>query len=188
MDDSSDLAVLLSGEFFGRDLNSQFHAAMREAPRFPARVTKRGDYQIRPAFRNTDRLAMEPYWHNVFRERIAELKPRFESHFMREFGACQEPQFMAYSEGQFFRPHRDLGPASEPRLITSRSLSIVVLLNPGEYEGGTLTLHEMAVPGSKMKVVGRPGGFIAFHPMVLHEVTPLTQGERYSIATWLEKP
>ena len=187
MDHSDDLGVLLSGEFFHRDLSSRFHSAMREAPRFPARVTKRGDYSVLPEVRNTNRLHLEPCWHDLFRERIAELKPRFEGHFMRKFGACQEPQFMAYSEGHFFRAHRDVGAASEPPLITSRSLSIVVLLNPGQYEGGTLILHDMGVPGSRIKIAGRPGGFIAFHPVVLHEVTPVTRGERYSIATWLER-
>ena len=66
-------------------------------------------------------------------------------------------------------------------------LAVVVLLNPGEYEEGRLVLHDMGVAGSRIEIKGRPGRFVAFHPVVLHEVTPVTRGERYSIALWLER-
>lgn len=188
MDGKEDLGVLLSGQFVGPDECAGLCAEMRAATRYPATVFKKSDYAVRPEVRNTSRVLVAPVWTDLVQRRLGELKPRFEAHFGRPFGGSDEPQFLAYSEGQFFRPHRDVGDGVENQMAARRNLSVVVLLNPGEYEGGRLVLHDMGVAGSRMEIKGRPGRFVAFHPVVLHEVTPVTRGERYSIAVWLERP
>ena len=188
MDDTEDLGVLFSGQFFGPDECARLCEEMRTAPRYPATVYKKSDYAVRPEVRNTSRVRVAPSWADLVQRRLGELKPRLEGHFGRPFGGSDERQFLAYSEGQFFRPHRDIGDAVENQVAMQRNLSVVVLLNPGEYEGGRLVLHDMGVPGSRMEIKGRPGGFVAFHPVVLHEVTPVARGERYSIAAWFERP
>ena len=188
IDPSEGLSVLLSGEFFSPDERAALSEEMRRGPKDPSRVGEQGEYVLRLGTRNSNHVSVGRQWKELVRRRLDDLRPRFEARFGRRFGDCQKPRFLSYAEGQFFGPHRDrnLGPL-EPPIVTSRSLSVVVFLNPGEYEGGTLILHEMGVHGSKMEIKGRPGGFVAFNPLVLHEVTPVTKGERFSIACWLER-
>ena len=69
--------------------------------------------------------------------------------------------------------------------IPVRKLSISIqLTNPEEYEGGELKLYdgedEEAVVMDKTQ-----GTLILFPSYVLHEVMPVTKGERNSLVTWV---
>jgi PKHD-type hydroxylase len=67
--------------------------------------------------------------------------------------------------------------------ITVRKLSISIqLTNPEEYEGGELYLYE----GDKGTIMDKTQGtLIIFPSYVLHEVMPVTKGERNSLVTWV---
>ena len=67
-----------------------------------------------------------------------------------------------------------------------RKLSIVAqLTDPEEYEGGELVLHTHGEP----TVLEKKRGKVYFFPSyVLHEVTPVTKGERCSLVAWLTGP
>ena len=58
------------------------------------------------------------------------------------------------------------------------------------YEGGRLTfyglLDDEGLGGKSMAfpVPGEAGLFVAFPTDVIHEVTPVLRGERYTIVTW----
>lgn len=64
-----------------------------------------------------------------------------------------------------------------------RKLSISVqLTNPEEYEGGELYLYD----GDKGNLMDKTQGtLILFPSYVLHEVMPVTKGERNSLVTWV---
>jgi PKHD-type hydroxylase len=64
-----------------------------------------------------------------------------------------------------------------------RKLSISIqLTNPEEYEGGELKLYD----GEKETVMDKTQGtLIIFPSYVLHEVMPVTKGERNSLVTWV---
>ena len=64
-----------------------------------------------------------------------------------------------------------------------RKLSISIqLTNPKEYEGGELYLYD----GEKGIVMDKAQGtLIVFPSYVLHEVMPVTKGERNSLVTWV---
>ena len=64
-----------------------------------------------------------------------------------------------------------------------RKLSISIqLTNPEEYEGGELYLYE----NDKGTVMDKAQGtLILFPSYVLHEVMPVTKGERNSLVTWV---
>ena len=69
--------------------------------------------------------------------------------------------------------------------IPVRKLSISIqLTNPEEYEGGELKLYdgddEEAITMDKTQ-----GTLILFPSYVLHEVMPVTKGERNSLVTWI---
>ena len=64
-----------------------------------------------------------------------------------------------------------------------RKLSLSIQLSdPEEYEGGDLCLYgnETATPMDK-----KQGTLIVFPSYTLHEVTPVTKGERNSLVTWV---
>lgn len=64
-----------------------------------------------------------------------------------------------------------------------RKLSVSVQLSdPNDYEGGDLILYETE-KGTKMKK--KQGDLIIFPSFVLHEVTPVTKGERNSLVSWV---
>jgi PKHD-type hydroxylase len=68
--------------------------------------------------------------------------------------------------------------------IPVRKLSISIqLTNPEEYEGGELKLYEGEEEGIIMDKT--QGTLILFPSYVLHEVMPVTKGERNSLVTWV---
>ena len=65
-----------------------------------------------------------------------------------------------------------------------RKLSISIqLTNPEEYKGGELKLYDGEEEGTLMDKT--QGTLIMFPSYVLHEVMPVTKGERNSLVTWV---
>jgi PKHD-type hydroxylase len=69
--------------------------------------------------------------------------------------------------------------------IPVRKLSISIqLTNPEEYEGGELKLYDG--DDEEASVMDKTQGtLIIFPSYVLHEVMPVTKGERNSLVTWV---
>ena len=68
----------------------------------------------------------------------------------------------------------------------NRKLSLVMQLSdPSEYEGGNLLLYNSAEPTIIQK---EKGMIVCFPSYTLHEVTPVTKGERYSLVAWVHGP
>jgi len=69
--------------------------------------------------------------------------------------------------------------------IPVRKLSISIqLTNPEEYEGGELKLYDG--DDDKANVMDKTQGtLILFPSYILHEVMPVTKGERNSLVTWV---
>ncbi|MFD0388339.1 2OG-Fe(II) oxygenase [Tistrella bauzanensis] len=61
----------------------------------------------------------------------------------------------------------------------------IQLSAPEDYAGGDLVLEPQAVPITGPR---RRGTAIAFPSYVVHEVTPVTQGQRYSLVAWIHGP
>jgi len=66
---------------------------------------------------------------------------------------------------------------------TVRKLSFTLQLSdPDDYEGGDLCLYT----DDKPTIANRKQGFVTVFPSyVLHEVTPVTKGTRYSLVSWI---
>ena len=65
----------------------------------------------------------------------------------------------------------------------SRKLSITIqLTDPNEYEGGELFLYDSEKPTIMDK---EQGSLIVFPSYILHEVKPVTKGERNSLVCWV---
>lgn len=68
----------------------------------------------------------------------------------------------------------------------NRKLSLVIQLSdPSEYEGGDLLLHTGHEP---IVIQKEKGMLVCFPSHTLHEVTPITKGERYSLVAWVHGP
>ena len=80
----------------------------------------------------------------------------------------------------FFNVHRDNCNPS----VANRKFAITINLNTGDYEGGDLRFPEYG------KELFQPpsGGAIVFSCSMLHEVLPVTAGERYTLLTFLKEP
>jgi PKHD-type hydroxylase len=95
------------------------------------------------------------------------------------FGMMEDFQFTQYkAPGERYGKHLDTIRGGLPR-----KLSLVLQLSdPKDYEGGELVLHLSEVP----TVIPRKQGYIAIFPsFILHEVTPVTQGTRHSLVSWI---
>jgi PKHD-type hydroxylase len=81
----------------------------------------------------------------------------------------------------FFRWHSDTTPND-----LTRKISIVVPLSaPAEFDGGALEFDENGAILSVPQQVGAP---IMFPSWLLHRVTPVTRGRRYSLVAWIRGP
>ncbi len=102
---------------------------------------------------------------------------------LTEFG--ESPQVARYgAERQgHFTWHSDIG---EGALASRRKLTMVVQLSePSDYTGGALELQ----PDANIRESDRTrGSAVLFPSFVLHRVTPVTSGERYSLSTWVHGP
>lgn len=102
---------------------------------------------------------------------------------LAEFG--ESPQVARYGaerEGHFDW-HSDIGAG---HWAAQRKLTIVVQLSePTDYEGGALELR----PDSNIATAPRQRGLATIFPsFVLHRVTPVTAGERWSLTLWSHGP
>jgi len=113
-------------------------------------------------------------------QKLLALKEAVEKRFDVVLKECEEPQFLRYREGDFFVAHQD-GNTGLLRLETEqRLISTVIFLNR-EYGGGSLVFSNLR---EQFQVSAEPGMLVAFRSETTHEVTPVTHGERYSIASW----
>jgi SM-20-related protein len=120
-------------------------------------------------------------------QKLLAAKAAIEKHFAVTLAECENPQFLRYREGDFFVAHQD-GNTGLLRLETEqRLISTVIFLSresesqPGAYRGGSLVFSNLR---ERFRAPAEPGMLVAFRSETTHEVTPVTQGERYSIASW----
>jgi SM-20-related protein len=148
--------------------------------------------KLHTAVRKTTRVAVAPETRERVKERLMREKPRIEAHFGIALGECEDPQFLRYEEGDYFVPHQD---GNTPMVWDDsrfRRISAVIFLSrksdepvEGTYGGGALVFHgPYTGPELRVAAGARPGSLTAFRAETTHEVTPVTHGVRYTIATW----
>ena len=120
--------------------------------------------------------------------RLWECKEAIEKHFAVTLNECEEPQFLRYREGDFFVAHQDGNTGLLRQDTELRLISTVIFLSreseapePDAYCGGALVFSDLR---NRFHMRGEPGTLVAFRAETTHEVTPVTHGERYSIASW----
>jgi PKHD-type hydroxylase len=97
-------------------------------------------------------------------------------------------QFAEYSGTDlgFYTRHQDTFLVSP--ISTHRKLSVTVQLsNPDSYQGGELKFSDVSCQ-PKSENIKSQGTVCIFPSIIFHEVTPVTEGKRYSLAGWYEGP
>lgn len=173
------------GAFTGQELNWLQQKA-REANQ-KAQVGGGNGGGVNPEVRRSDLnwMANTPETTWVF-EKLANVVSSLNSQYFRFdlTGFGEQIQLTHYdsSEHGMYGWHVDFGKTGP-----SRKLSIVMQLSdPSEYEGGNLELQ----PHGKevIKIKKQRGLVVAFPSWTLHQVTPVTQGSRQSLVSWITGP
>jgi predicted 2-oxoglutarate/Fe(II)-dependent dioxygenase YbiX len=134
-------------------------------------------------------------------DRLEATRPGLEERFAEGALAWDGLQVLVYRPGDFFRPHRDRSAEPGNEVTQRRRVAIVVFLNgageaslpdPETFDGGALTFYGL-LDDPRLRGVGYPlraeaGLLVAFRPSVLHEVTPVSRGERHTVVAWLVEP
>lgn len=183
--------LLIERDFLDAATCERVVAEMRGARASPATVyglTESGavDERVRRTTRvfpssETDRLVRR-----LLLERIQAVGARFGV----ALGELEEPQFLRYEVGGHFVAHQDGNTGLLRSERESRRVSVVIFLNTqadtptaGAYCGGSLVFHPRAA-GDPLRLAGERGTLVAFRAETTHEVTPVTDGERLTIACW----
>lgn len=104
---------------------------------------------------------------------------------LRGFPSLQLTEYDGDKKGHY-GVHADCGYGISP--MRWRKLSLTVQLSkPEEYEGGDLVLYPEGFE-CKRVIEKQLGTMCLFRSHVLHEVTPITKGNRHSLVTWVEGP
>ena len=118
-------------------------------------------------------------------ERLSNLIQQNQLFFNFDLTMLENLQFTYYSskEDGCYKSHVD---PMNWKIPHNRKLSIVVQLSsPDEYEGGELKLYNSSEPDIIKK---ERGLVVTFPSYTLHEVTPVTKGDRYSLVAWVHGP
>tara|TARA_A100000172_G_C2992245_1_gene93250 strand:- start:41 stop:682 length:642 start_codon:yes stop_codon:yes gene_type:complete len=109
-----------------------------------------------------------------------------QSFFGYDIFEIEAAQFSTYSSEYkgFYNKHVDIMPNSSGIGVRKLSFS-VQLSDPDSYKGGDLLLHTTNKPTQAPKEIGSVTIFPSF---TLHEVTPVTEGVRYSLVGWVTGP
>jgi SM-20-related protein len=149
---------------------------------------------VEESIRKVSRGKVERFLDENVKSQLTALMPALEDHFKVSLGACQGPEFLKYTVGSFYLPHLDAGPDA-PERIAKRRVSAVIFLNSQSgvpvddtYCGGSLTFYGL-MEGPEWEKLPFPleaekGLLVAFRSDVLHEVQPVTCGERFSVVSW----
>jgi len=134
------------------------------------------------------------------KERLRGTMPDLEKHFKVALAGCEHLQYLVYRPGDFFKPHADGGKSAGNSPETrQRRVSVVIFLNreseesaEGTYGQGRLTFYGL-LDGPQFERCGfeltpEPGLLIAFPSDKVHEVTPVSHGQRYTVVTWFYGP
>jgi SM-20-related protein len=140
---------------------------------------------VYPRVRSTKRLQVTAAVRDLVLAKLAEWKSAIEKHFGVALDRCEEPQFLRYETGDFFVAHQDGNTPLVHDDSRFRKISTIIFLSsPESYEGGSLVFRGRYPDFEAQTAAAECGSMVAFRSETTHEVTPLTSGQRYTIASW----
>lgn len=109
------------------------------------------------------------------------------SELARDFAFPQRiavPQILRYSQGMSYGAHIDAAflPIG-PQPLRSDVSGTLFISDPAEYSGGELTIY---LGSETVQIKGKPGMLVLYPSTTLHQVAPVTSGERVVMITFIE--
>ena len=158
------------------------------------------DQKIRKTKIHTLSVTHQKYYDNAFDA----LRPEIEAFFSLSLSSATKTQVLEYTKGAFYKAHADdssvlvsksgeiLGfkQVAPQRKLTSLLLlseQVEVVKTAYQYSGGDLLFNYLQeVEGEILKLKAKMGTLIVFgsNPIYTHEVKPVTDGYRLTIAQW----
>lgn len=189
--------LFLVPNFFDAEECARLLAALRPSPTTQAPVYIEGsDRFVHEDIRRTTSLHPADSVFSAVHSRLFQEKSALEAHFDLALTDCERPQFLRYQTGDFFVRHQD-GNTEQLEFdhLRVRRISIVVFLNDNTvqpeangFSGGSLNFydpHEIGPDGpTAFPLFGETGLLVAFTAETMHEVAPVTSGERFTIISW----
>lgn len=193
----SALGFFTRRNFLDPDTCRRLREAVQAAPTSLARVLddERGDILDRSS-RSTERASVATEAVELIEGRLKAVLPEVERQYSLPLTGLQSLQFLVYRQGDFFSAHSDGDDSDDAAdFVRARRVAAIVFLN-GEsgtensngYQGGALTFYGL-FEQPEAKTLGLPleaeeGLLVTFPSDVVHEVLPVTAGERYTAVTW----
>ena len=115
--------------------------------------------------------------------RLRDAQQSLADHFGIALASFEEPKFLRYLTGDFFVAHQDGNTGLIRDDSMHRRVSVILFLNDS-YQGGELLFHGKYPDFARHAVPATPGALVAFPSETTHEVTPVTDGERYTVVSW----
>jgi PKHD-type hydroxylase len=121
--------------------------------------------------------------YQIFERLSQTIKNLNEEFFKFDITGMQEGlQFTEYNApSDHYIAHQDLNFGNQIRKLSA----VVQLTNPNNYEGGNLLIYGQENPDV---LNNEQGSLILFPSYMLHKVTPITKGTRYSLVSWITGP
>jgi SM-20-related protein len=198
------LGILVVQGFLDLRLCQQILAEAHRSKEFrPARINKSKEMftvqEVDTTIRKVQVIKMSKSTVQSVEQRLKMIRLQLEARFQVKLVNLERPILLFYREGDFFLPHRDRIFTEGHHIIQRREVSIVIFINGGEqteetdiietetYTGGELAFYllqdEQGHPfGLPLKA--KPGLLVAFDSAVMHEVKPVTLGNRLTIVSW----
>jgi len=190
MSDPAHFNLFLLRNFLDADACANLKAELNQSPTTQAPVYIEGtEGTIHENIRKTTSLHPSQETKSQVHERLLRQKSALETHFGVNLNDCEPPQFLRYQKGDFFVRHQD-GNTHQLDFdhLRIRRISIVVFLNDFSvdaeancYSGGLLNFYDEQITYG---LPGETGLLVAFTADTMHEVSPVTSGERFTIISW----
>lgn len=193
-DPSDSFGLFLLRGFLDSETCSSISSEVRTSPGFPARIYVSGSSGPDESFRKTTSVRPTEETISFVEECLKEQTSTIAAHFNLALTGCERPQFLLYREGDFFVRHQDVDTDQiDYDHLRIRKVSIVIFLNNGStdevedtFGGGLLAFRQERGNHEPLtyQLVGEAGLLVAFKADMIHEVTPVTHGERLTIVSW----
>ena len=166
------------------ELCDRAHKEFMELPGFDAATESDGSVREHAVRNTTVRFAPETHWFNdvlLDFAKIANLACKWNF----EINQRETIQFAEYKNNQHYNWHMDTFLLSgQP---TDRKITVVCMMSDKkDYIGGSLQIKDLK--GEVIVPELEKGDVIAFPSYLVHRVTPVGAGTRYSAAMWLSGP
>ncbi len=191
-DQHNENAPILVPDVLSIDECNALIAEMTEHPPAPTLVLRAGNDDYEPTVRTSDSCAPR----GQMRARaLALVEQAARAHWPAGDsgpGVISAAHYFRYPTGGFVGPHRDRSANNDdPREVRWRMASLVLFLNsdapPDGFDGGALVVYVPQISGRTIphSIHARAGTLALFDPGLVHEVTRVRSGTRYTMVAWL---